>query len=95
MLDQADYTINVSVHVDLCLSYHIFYFITQRCLCVQCGTGAVSKTKSAASKNLYFPETTFLLYEQRSLQQMFGGQVYFNVHIKIILKYVIICWLTE
>jgi len=95
VLDQADYTVNVSVHVELCLSYRIFYFITQGCLCIRCWTGAVSKTKSAASENLYFPETTFLSYEQRNLQQMFGGQVYFNVHIKIISKYVIICWLTE
>jgi len=41
--------------------------------------GAVSKTKSSVSQNLYFPETKFLSFEQRNLQQIFGKLV--RVHI--------------
>jgi len=43
-------------------------------------TGAVSKTKASVSKNPYFPETVFVSYEQRNVQQMFGRQL--NLHVE-------------
>ena len=64
----------------------IFVFI-----CCNFCVGAVSKTKAAVSSNPYFPETTFVLYEQRNLQQMFGRQIYSNVVLKLffVVTYII------
>lgn len=56
-----------------------YLFICSLLKYVMCSTGAVSKTKASVSDNPYFPTTTYVFFEQRNLQQIFGRQVYLHI----------------
>jgi len=87
-------------------SYFLSPFSLSKCYVSTCSrtllfildyAGAISKTKAAGSKNPYFPETRFLLFEHQNLRQIFGMQVYPCILCRYsfiqMCETSIICWL--